>query len=216
MASRVITRLTCLTLMSVSMAGYIVRYDGQGGWELETRRFSTEGDHGALCQLIHHPPTTIRLLGAAEWQLKRDLRLAALQDSPRAFASSYDLEVHRSAEGWRNWPRDGVYFAAFDDLQAALGIAGSWMRASQPDVTHLISMWVAPDARGAGIAGLLTTAVVEWALERKAARVELEVAAGNDAAMRAYMRSGFIITKRVPSTPGGVVLERALSVSPLT
>jgi ribosomal protein S18 acetylase RimI-like enzyme len=75
---------------------------------------------------------------------------------------------------------------------------------------------VAPDARGAGIAGLLTTAVIEWALERKAARVELEVAAGNDAAMRAYMRSGFIVTKRAPSTPGGVVLERALSVSPLT
>ena len=166
--------------------------------------------------MIHHPPITVRPLGAAEWQLKRGLRLAALQDSPSAFASSYDLEVHRSAEEWRNWPRDGVYFAAFDNLQAALGIAGSWMRASQPDVTHLISMWVAPDARGAGIAGLLTTAVVEWALEQKAARVELEVAAGNDAAMRAYMRNGFIITKRAPSTPGGAVLERALSVSPLT
>jgi ribosomal protein S18 acetylase RimI-like enzyme len=166
--------------------------------------------------LIHHPPITVRPLGAAEWQLKRDLRLAALQDSPSAFASSYDLEVHRSEQDWRDWPRDGAYFAAFDGLQAALGIAGSWMRAGEPDVTHLISMWVAPDARGAGIAGLLTAAVVEWAREQKAARVELEVAAGNDAAMRAYLRNGFAVMKRTPSAPGGTVLERALSVSHLT
>jgi ribosomal protein S18 acetylase RimI-like enzyme len=166
--------------------------------------------------LIHHPPIIIRPLGAAEWQLKRDLRLAALKDSPSAFASSYDLEVYRSEQDWRGWPRDGAYFAAFDGLQAALGIAGSWMRTGEPDVTHLISMWVAPDARGAGIAGLLTAAVVEWAQEQKAARVELEVAAGNDAAMRAYLRNGFAVTKQAPSTPGGTVLERALSVSHLT
>lgn len=163
--------------------------------------------------MIHHPPITVRPLSASEWQLKRDLRLAALQDSPRAFASSYDLEVHRSEQDWRGWPRDGAYFAAFDDLQAALGIAGSWMRAGEPDVTHLISMWVAPDARGAGIARQLTTAVVEWAQEQKAARVELEVAAGNDAAMRAYLRNGFVVTKRAPATPGGAVLERALPIS---
>ena len=160
-------------------------------------------------QLIDHPPIAVRSLSACEWQLKRDLRLAALQDSPRAFASSYDLEVHRSEDEWRGWPRDGAYFAAFDDRQA-VGIAGSWMRGGESDVTHLISMWVAPDARGAGIARLLTEAVVGWARERKATRLELEVAAGNDAAMRAYLRAGFVVTKRTPSMSCGTVLELAL------
>lgn len=160
-------------------------------------------------ELNHHPPITVRRLGASDWQLKRDLRLKALQDSPKAFASSYDLEVHRSVEEWQNWPSDGAYFAAFDDRKA-VGIAGSWMRAGEPQVTHLISMWIAPDARGAGIAGLLTTAVAAWAREHKAARMELEVAAGNDTAMRAYLRNGFVATKRTPSTPRGTVLERML------
>jgi ribosomal protein S18 acetylase RimI-like enzyme len=114
-----------------------------------------------------------------------------------------------SAPGCANNTRHGEYFAAFDDRQA-VGIAGSWMRAGEPDVTHLISMWVAPDARGAGIARLLTEAVVGWARERKATRLELEVAAGNDAAMRAYLRAGFVVTKRTPSRSCGTVLELAL------
>lgn len=153
----------------------------------------------------------VRPLSASEWQLKRDLRLTALRDSPKSFGSSYDREVNRSEADWRDWPRDGVYFGVFDDYQVAFGIAGGWVEEAQPDVVHLISMWVAPVARGAGVAGRLTAAVVAWAQERSAARVELEVAAGNEVALRVYLRSGFIVTERVPSKPGGTVLEFLLS-----
>ncbi|TMJ36877.1 MAG: GNAT family N-acetyltransferase [Alphaproteobacteria bacterium] len=181
------------------------RYDGERGWDLKWMISSITVER----QLIDHPPIVVRSLSACEWQLKRDLRLAALQDSPWAFASSYDLEIHRSEDERRAWPRDGVYFAAFHERQA-VGIAGSWMRAGEPQVTHLISMWVAPDVRGAGIARLLTEAVVGWAREREATRLELEVAAGNDAAMCAYLRAGFVVTKRTPSTSCRTVLELAL------
>lgn len=149
----------------------------------------------------------VRPLGASEWPLKRDLRLQALRDSPKSFGSSYDREVGRSEADWRDWPRNGVYFGAFDQHQVALGIAGGWVDEAQPDVVHLISMWVTPAARGGGVAGQLTAAVVAWAWDRSAVRVELEVAAGNDVALRAYLRSGFVVTERVPSKPGGTVLE---------
>lgn len=150
---------------------------------------------------------SIRSLSVSEWQLKRELRLAALQDSPKAFASSYEREVHRCEEEWRDWPRDGVCFAAFDDKQCPVGIVAGWVDSNAPDVTHLVSMWVAPAARGAGHAGQLVAAVIEWSRQRNMTRVELEVTAGNDTARRAYLRSGFIVTEREPSTSCGAVME---------
>jgi hypothetical protein len=55
----------------------------------------------------------VRALSGDEWQLKRDLRLTALKDSPDAFASSYAREAHRSETDWRTWPPGGAFFTAF-------------------------------------------------------------------------------------------------------
>jgi RimJ/RimL family protein N-acetyltransferase len=152
----------------------------------------------------------IRHLEADEWRLKRDLRLAALKESPTAFSSSFDREVDRSEEEWRAWPKEGAYFAAFDELQSPIGIAGCWLQPGHGTVAHLISMWVAPSARQAGIATLLTAAVIQWARDRNAPRIELEVAADNDAARRVYLRSGFTVTDRKPTGLCGAVLELSI------
>jgi GNAT superfamily N-acetyltransferase len=205
----------------------------------------------------------VRPLNGDEWQLKRDLRLAALQDSPAAFASTYAREAHRAESEWRDWPRGGAFFAAFgtpapaaasspgtrpggdslrrtaagdspdgrsvgdpvdgrslpgrgggtrddgarDEPVEAVGIAGAWVTAADPRTTHLISMWVTPSARGRRVAALLTEAVVDWAREHDTDVVELEVAAGNTAAVTTYLRCGFAVTDRDPFTPGGTVLE---------
>jgi ribosomal protein S18 acetylase RimI-like enzyme len=69
-------------------------------------------------------------------------------------------------------------------------------------------MWVAPAARGRRVAGRLVEAVLGWAREHGTGIVELEVTAGNDAAMAAYLRAGFTVTDREPFTPGGTVLEQ--------
>ncbi|WP_238011010.1 GNAT family N-acetyltransferase [Dactylosporangium sp. AC04546] len=152
----------------------------------------------------------VRPLNGDDWQLKRDLRLAALKDSPSAFASTYAREEHRSEHEWRDWPHPGAYFCAFGDDGDPLGIAGSWVSTAEPDVTHLISMWVTPGARGRRVAAALVDAVAGWAGEYGSAVVELEVAAGNDAAMTAYLRCGFEVTDREPFTVGGTVLVRRL------
>jgi GNAT superfamily N-acetyltransferase len=221
----------------------------------------------------------VRELNGDEWQLKRDLRLAALNESPDAFASTYAREVHRSEAEWRVWPSGGAFFTAFESIASIdpesiasidpapggdgapgdlasrdfapaefvhagaargglpaggaaaggaargggaavapvhgepLGIAGAWVEAASPDTTHLISMWVAPDARGRRVAAHLVEAVAGWARERGHHTVELEVAAGNRAALTAYLRCGFVVTQREPFTPGGTVLLRSLEPS---
>ncbi|GAB3839549.1 GNAT family N-acetyltransferase [Dactylosporangium cerinum] len=151
-----------------------------------------------------------RPLTCDEWQLKRYLRLAALLDSPAAFASSHARETGRSEAEWRDWPRHGTCFAAFDGAEP-VGIAGTWVTPADPDVTHLISMWVSPAARGRGAGGRLVAAVTGWARRRHTSRVELEVAAGNDAALRTYTRAGFTAARRAPFTTGGTVLELHLA-----
>ncbi|GGM84253.1 GNAT family N-acetyltransferase [Dactylosporangium sucinum] len=152
----------------------------------------------------------VRPLTGDDWQLKRDLRLAALKDSPSAFASTYAREEHRTELEWRGWPHPGAYFCAFDADGTPLGIAGSWVSAAEPGITHLISMWVAPVARGRRVAGALVAAVVGWARERGSDVVELEIAAGNEAAMSAYVRCGFTVTDREPFTAGGTVMRHPL------
>jgi len=161
----------------------------------------------------------VQPLDGDDWRLKRDLRLAALLDSPSAFASSHARELHRSEAEWRNWPSPGRFYAAFADPAAAgdeaarrgaVGIAAAWVAAAEPDTTHLISMWVTPAARGRRVAARLAEAVLGWAREHGSTVVELEVAAGNDAAMAAYLRAGFTVTQREPFTSGGTVLELAV------
>lgn len=152
----------------------------------------------------------VRPLRPDEWQTKRQLRLAALLDSPAAYASTHRREVGRSQAEWSVWPQAGQCFAAFDGAEA-VGIAAAWVAVATPDVTHLIGMWVCPPARGRGVAGRLVAAVAGWARERGADAVHLEVAAGNDPALRAYLRAGFEPIDEEPFTTGGTVLRLELA-----
>jgi RimJ/RimL family protein N-acetyltransferase len=152
----------------------------------------------------------VRILDASDWQLKRDLRLEALQDSPASFGSSFAREKDRTEDEWRSWPRSGAYFAAFVEAQTALGIVGSWIDPDDPDTTNLISMWVRPEARRRGVSGLLIAAVIAWARQQKSARVALKVADGNEAALQAYLRNGFRVVDYKPADACSTLLELAL------
>ena len=56
------------------------------------------------------------------------------------------------------------------------------------------SMWVAPQARGRGVAADLIAAVREAAVEAGAEAIGLHVFEGNDRARRVYERLGFVFT----------------------
>jgi GNAT superfamily N-acetyltransferase len=148
-----------------------------------------------------------------DWQVLRDIRLAALADSPSAFASTLTREQAFTEPDWRWRLTNGCSVVATDSVHGeAVGVAGGYLHEGVPE---LIAMWVHPTWRGSGAAEQLVEAVADWARERDAARLRLWVVEGNDRAERIYLRLGFAHTgaaQPVPANPSltEVQMERLL------
>jgi ribosomal protein S18 acetylase RimI-like enzyme len=77
---------------------------------------------------------------------------------------------------------------------------------ADPGVGHLYAMWVAPDARGAGLGRALLDAVVAWAKDRGCGRLVLTVTETNAAARAFYGACGFVETgDRAPLREGSAL-----------
>lgn len=153
---------------------------------------------------------TVRRATVDDWETVRDIRLAALQEAPYAFGSTYARERDFDEETWRGRLSnpDGPTFLAFDG-DNAVGIDGVH---TEGDDRILVAMWVTPGARRAGVGAALTDAVCDWAKAQGDTRVYLGVAEDNDPARRLYERLGFRMTgKSAPlhSDPTRLSLEMA-------
>jgi GNAT superfamily N-acetyltransferase len=155
-----------------------------------------------------HPSTGVRSIGADDWRLWRELRLEALREAPYAFSSTLaDWQGDGDTEQrWRarltSVPFNVV--AYFDD--AAAGIV-SGTAPDAENTVELISMWVAPFARGRGIGDLLVAAVTEWARGERADNVALAVVDSNDRAATLYARHGFTRVGPIDCTGDGIASE---------
>jgi GNAT superfamily N-acetyltransferase len=133
------------------------------------------------------------------------VRLAALKDAPYAFGSKYEREVHAHEGNWRKRLAGRSQFVAELDGTVA-GTAGGI--ASDDPNAALISMWVAPAARGKGVGEALVHAVLDWARGEGYPAIRLWVTDGNDAAERLYLRCGFTRTgASQPVFPGEPRIE---------
>lgn len=163
----------------------------------------------------------VRRIRPGEGALLRGVRLAALSDSPLAFASTYDVEACRADDAWEAdavTRADGVWEAEFFAEREAVvaGLVGAYRSPEEPETVELVSMWVAPSARGQGLGERLVNAVVEWSLSAGAARVGLWVTQGNLPAITLYARSGFepvATTQALPSNPCYHELRMARSLA---
>ena len=89
---------------------------------------------------------SVRATRGRDWKTVRDVRLAALAESPAMFGSTLARERLFDEPTWRTRT---VHTAVAWRGDAAVGIAG-W-RWTEPDVAaDVVSMWVSPDARGTG------------------------------------------------------------------
>ncbi|HSJ22063.1 MAG TPA: GNAT family N-acetyltransferase [Nocardioidaceae bacterium] len=157
--------------------------------------------------------TDLRTLGPEDWKLWRGLRLAALAEAPQAFGSRL---VDWQGEGDREerW-RERLGIPGSRNVVAVLDGEPVGMASGVPaddDSVELISMWVAPSARGRGVGDALVREVERWARESGARVLRLDVAEDNAAAQALYERRGFTLTGELGELMAdGVRRERVMA-----
>lgn len=153
--------------------------------------------------------TEIRRAGPDDWRQVREVRLTALRGAPEAYGSTYEREIAFDEATWRSRTRSSAQFLAVRD-GVGVGLVAGFHDPEDcgPDERLLVSMWVAPEARGSGTADALVGAVVAWARAEGAAALLLDVALGNDRARGAYLRAGFVATGDVREYRPGLLEER--------
>lgn len=128
----------------------------------------------------------VTLAGPEEWRAYREIRLAALTDSPHAFGSTLDRETALTETEWRQRLQRSATFFGYRDgklLATATGLP-------QPDGTaEIVGVWAHPSARGTGLARATVEAVLDWAADRPS--VGLWVAQDNPGAEKLYLSLGF-------------------------
>ena len=152
----------------------------------------------AVCETV-----TVRRVEEADWPLLRAVRLEMLADSPSAYLETVTDAHQRTEEQWRARARRGS--SGGTDLALAAEPAGTTARwvaylacfVDGPGRAHLVSVYVAPEHRGTGLAGAMVDEVRRWA--RDEARVQslhLYVHEDNVRARAFYRRNGFAETGR--------------------
>src|SRR4051812_10659104 len=136
---------------------------------------------------------TVRALGEDEWDQYRSVRLSALEESPEAFVATVDEERAYEEDFWRNRMRRSQRLIA-EQEGAPVGVAsvGQARHDGERDnekVAELFGLWVAPAARGTGVATQLVQAGAEAA--RKEGRSHLAYWVGADNGRAVAFASGF-------------------------
>lgn len=130
----------------------------------------------------------IRQLTPDDWAHWRHLRARSLSEDRDAFSASTHMWTgdEDTEQRWRDRVADGPCFVAYED-GTPVGMVGGQ---ATDDAVALISMWVAPEARGRGVGRQLVAAVVRWAAGRE---LTLRVMDGNAAAVATYEAAGFVL-----------------------
>jgi ribosomal protein S18 acetylase RimI-like enzyme len=162
---------------------------------------------------------SIRRLRGDEWRAYRSLRLRALDDSPDAFGSTFEVEQAKPDEYWV----DRLASAATSQSQLPLvaeaetdfvGLVWGWIDPSQPEVAQVFQMWVAPETRGLGCGSRLLDTVVSWARDARAKSVLLRVTCGDTPARHLYVRAGFKPRgEPEPLRPGSIILAQPMTLA---
>jgi ribosomal protein S18 acetylase RimI-like enzyme len=161
----------------------------------------------------------IRRFAPHEWPAYRALRLRSLADAPNAFGSSLKAEEAWAHELWMARltaaavsGRDCPLVAESAEADGTMfGLLWAKCDAEDAGIVNLFQMWVAPEARGRGVAAALLDEAVAWARSIEARLVQLGVVCDNNAAVQLYTRAGFRkVGALEPIRPGSALLEQTM------
>src|SRR5215212_5760409 len=154
---------------------------------------------------------TVQALGGEDWQAFREVRLAALRESPEAFASSLETEAEYDEDLWRTRLTRSQRLLARDG-EETVGMV-SLGQAEEDGVAELFGMWVSPSRRGSGVAWQLTHASALHARAAGRRALKLWVSTDNGRAVAFFSSYGFRPTdQRRPMTTDAEVEELAMIV----
>jgi ribosomal protein S18 acetylase RimI-like enzyme len=157
----------------------------------------------------------VDVLGGDDWPVWREIRLRALQDSPSAFASTYDRELAFAEDDWRGRlaQDDAVSVLVRDRAGRPVGMGGGYP--DLPGFLHVVAMWVDPAVRGQGLGRAVLGGIEAWADER-GLRLHLDVNTTNTGARRCYEHYGFTATGETRPLREGSVdrVERMVLADP--
>lgn len=142
----------------------------------------------------------VEIASHTDWRQVRRMRLAALQDTPDAFGSTFEDEVHRLPEWWSERLRSSgsTTFIAVEPEESGMAVLGPFR---SPPECGLFAVWVAPAHRGLGVGDALMKSVINEARARGVGRLVLHVGRHNLPAQRLYLRHGFSFTGRESTLP---------------
>lgn len=141
----------------------------------------------------------IRAIVAEDVEAFRALRLRALREHPEAFGSDYQTQSAFPPEFWQarvssNLANpDQIVFVATDGDEL-LGMTGIRRQHDSPKTMHNAGIWgvyVAPEARGHGLADRLLAACRDWARTVGVRLIRLGVVVDNASALACYRRCGY-------------------------
>jgi GNAT superfamily N-acetyltransferase len=130
----------------------------------------------------------------------RAVRLRALQDAPDAFGATFAETSARTEGDWGKQIAELPTFVAVEDGRD-LAMVRCKRDQHRADTAWLLSMWVTPEARRARVGSALVDLVVAWARSNGIARLLLDVADANVAAVAFYESKGFRRNGNVGSLP---------------
>lgn len=152
----------------------------------------------------------VRRVAATDVAEARAIRLEMLTDSPEAFLETAaqfaarpvaDIAARVAARA------TGEVSAQFVAVHGGrfVGSATAVADPEDPGEAGLFAVYVTPAHRGTGVLAALVDAAAGWARARGCTMMRLEVVTGNDRAVRAYEKVGFVLTDEVlphPTKPG--------------
>src|SRR3954447_10045503 len=118
----------------------------------------------------------IRQATEDDWATVRAVRLRALADAPSAFSSRFEDERDRPESFWRDRLASvrACTFLAFYEGDV-VGLVSAFLLPEDASHAHMVSMWVAPERRRAGVATAILDSILDWSRLQRAQSVELWV-----------------------------------------
>lgn len=150
----------------------------------------------------------VRRLRADEWERWREWRLAALQEAPYAFGTSYAQAAAFAEDEWRERV---TLMATSDDTAMFLAEHdGAWLASSgcyvEDGIPNVFGVWTRPESRGQGAARACVEHAIEWARGKGFAELRLWATDTNATARRLYERLGFAPTGATQPLPSDAAL----------